>query len=98
NIPVPPFNSERLPGFYRIDVRIEKAWRVGKKGRIAFVIEGLNVTLNKEASDVTCTPAMGNNGFGLIGQKVPAGLPLDKCTVQEVGPVTIPSIGLEGSF
>ena len=34
---IPPFNEERFPDFYRIDARIEKAWRVGEKGRIAFV-------------------------------------------------------------
>jgi TonB family protein len=98
NIPVPPFNSQRLPGFYRIDVRLEKAWHVGKNGKIAFVIEGLNVTLNKEATDVKCTPVMNAGGIGgFAGGRVPVG-PLDTCTVQEIGPVTIPSIGLEGSF
>ncbi len=96
-IPVAPFNSERLPSFYRIDVRIEKAWRIGKKGRIAFVVEGLNVTLNKEATDVSCTSMAGNSGVTVSPKGVPMG-PLDKCTVQEIGPVTIPSIGLEGSF
>jgi hypothetical protein len=87
-----------LPGFYRIDVRLEKAWHVGKNGKIAFVIEGLNVTLNKEATDVNCTPVMNAGGIGgFAGGRVPVG-PLDTCTVQEIGPVTIPSIGLEGSF
>ncbi len=98
NIPVAPFNSERLPSFYRIDARIEKAWHVGKKGKIAFVIEGLNVTLNKEATDVKCTPMLNAGGIGrFAGGRMPIG-PLDTCTVQKIGPVTIPSIGLEGSF
>ena len=51
---IPPFNEERFPDFYRIDARLEKAWRVGEKGRIAFVAEWLNVTLQKEAISVSC--------------------------------------------
>ena len=37
---IPPFNEERFPDFYRIDARIEKAWRVGTKGRLAVVSSG----------------------------------------------------------
>jgi hypothetical protein len=79
-----PLNSSRLPGFYRIDVRLEKAWtlRAGAddegRERIAVVLEGVNVTLNKEAVSATC--ARGS------------------CTIDRVGPIAIPSIGVEGRF
>jgi TonB family protein len=100
--PVPPYNSERLPPFYRVDVRLEKAWRVGKNGRFAFVLEGLNVTLHKEVIGVNCSPEnagapIASNSVGTIGP-LPPGVKLDTCTYEEIGPVTIPSIGVEGSF
>ena len=53
-MPVPPFDSLRLPSFYRLDIRLEKRWRVFRDGYLSFVVEGMNVTLNKEAIDVTC--------------------------------------------
>jgi hypothetical protein len=86
---IPPFNEQRFPDFYRIDGRIEKAWKVGTKGRIAVVFEWLNVTLRKEATSVNC----GGRGSALQG-------PIDAndCTFEEIGPVTIPSLGVEGSF
>ena len=59
----------REPGFYRLDVRLEKKWTFGETTWLSFVTEVLNVTLNKES-------VRGN----------------------EIGPVTIPSIGLEGGF
>jgi TonB family protein len=101
HMPVPPYNSERLPPFYRFDVRLEKAWRVGKNGRFAFVIEGLNVTLHKEVIGVKCSPGNGapigsNSGGSLVA--LPPGAKLDTCTFDEIGPVTIPSIGVEGAF
>jgi hypothetical protein len=84
-LPVMPYDSSRLPGFYRIDARVEKAWTFGRN-RLALVVEGVNVTLNKEAVSATCgraaTQPSGVNG----------------CTVDTLGPITIPSIGLEGAF
>jgi hypothetical protein len=82
-VALPPYNTERLPPFYRIDVRLEKKWRLGERGSIAMVIEGLNVTLHKEAIDVTCR----QTGTGL-----------DTCTPEEIGPVAVPSIGVEAFF
>jgi hypothetical protein len=84
-LPVVPYDSSRLPGFYRIDARIEKAWTFGDN-RLALVLEGVNVTLNKEAVSATCG--------GIPTQ--PSGL--NACTVDTLGPITIPSIGLEGAF
>jgi hypothetical protein len=87
---IPPFNEYRFPDFYRIDARLEKAWKVGAKGRIAFVVEWLNVTLRKEATSVTC----GRHSNSLQEALAAA----DKCEFEEIGPVTIPSVGVEGSF
>lgn len=86
---IPPFNERRFPDFYRIDTRLEKAWRIGEKGRVAFVIEWLNVTLRKEATSVTC---------GSNARSFQEALQSDQCTFDEIGPVTIPSLGVEGSF
>lgn len=38
----------REPSFYRLDLRLEKRWRLGSSGSISFVAEMLNTTLNKE--------------------------------------------------
>ncbi|MBX3190873.1 MAG: TonB-dependent receptor [Labilithrix sp.] len=88
-IPIPPFNQQRFPDFYRFDLRLEKRWQVGQKGRISFVVEWLNATLSKEALSVDCpyyaTPSQ-------------AYASTEPCRVEEIGPVTIPSLGVEGSF
>jgi TonB family protein len=84
-VAVPPYNSERLPNFVRIDARLEKRWPT-KTGYIAFVAEGLNITASTEVLDVTCTQA-------------PSGsLALDKCVpdTKDAIPVIVPSIGVEG--
>ena len=67
---MPPFNDQRLPGFFRLDVRLEKRW-LTKTGYIAFVAEGLNVTANAEVLDVKCTPQ--------------GGAVLDKCVPDTLG-------------
>lgn len=84
-VAVPPFNSERLPSFFRIDLRLEKRW-LTDHGYVAFVAEGLNVTANKEVLDVKCTRT--------------GGLALDKCEPDTKGsiPVIVPLIGVEGAF
>jgi hypothetical protein len=71
-------SSTRLPPFFRIDLRLEKRWQLGKKTWISFVAEWLNATLSKEPISTTCT--------------------LDGCQTQTIGPVTIPSLGVEGGF
>ena len=88
---VPPFNQERYPDFYRIDGRFEKTWKVGKKnGRISVVIEWLNVTLRKEATSVSC-----GEGATTVGDAIAAA---NNCQFEYIGPVTIPSLGVEGAF
>lgn len=84
---VPPFNQQRYPDFYRIDARMEKSWHVGATGRISFVVEWLNVTLRKEATTVHCDTRQTSS--------IPDPA---TCTFVYIGPVTIPSVGVEGAF
>jgi TonB family protein len=42
-------NPSRGDPFYRLDVRIEKRWRLGERAWIAFVAEMMNATLSKES-------------------------------------------------
>jgi TonB family protein len=87
-VPVRPYNDERMPAFYRVDLRLEKRWKIAAKGTLALVFEGMNVTLNKEVLGVHCAP--GGAGRSTNG--------LDECTYQTLGPVAVPSVGLEGSL
>lgn len=70
--------ATRLPGFFRLDLRAEKRWRIGKTSFITVVAEWMNATLSKEAIATTCN--------------------LRGCEAQMIGPVTIPSLGIEGGF
>ena len=96
---VPPYNNERLPSYFRIDLRLEKMWPIGKTGRISFVLEGLNVTLNKEVIGLECKTTPGAPSPLTVPplQSIPKAW-LDQCSAQEVGPVAVPSVGLEGAF
>ena len=80
-----PTPNERMPPFYRVDLRLEKRWRFGDKAALALVFEWMNATLNKEVLEASCAPRLGQ----------PKGT-LDPCSFESLGPVTIPSIGLEG--
>ena len=88
NVPVPPYNSRRDPAYYRLDIRMEKRWSLGDERSIAFVIEGQNVTLNKEANTL---------GMDCTGEITPEGSKTE-CERGKVGPLTIPSLGLEAVF
>lgn len=83
-IDVPPYNTYRLPDFWRTDVRLEKRWKLKDPAYISAVIEWMNVAFQKEALGVDC-------------ERV-AGRLYDRCEPQLIGPITIPSIGLEGAF
>jgi TonB family protein len=85
SLAVPPYNAYRNPAFYRVDVRLEKRWRLGKDGSIAFVLEGQNVTLSKEVT------SLGMDCEGMPG--VP-----ETCKQSTIGPLTIPSVGVEAFF
>ena len=82
-VDVAPYNSLRLPDFWRFDIRLEKKWLV-KSGSLSAVIEWMNVAFEKEADTVNCSHVDGQL--------------YDKCTPDLIGPITIPSIGLEGVF
>lgn len=101
DVPVPPYNDQRMPAFHRFDARVEKEWKVGKSGRVSLVVEWLNFTLQKEVTSVDCRSPEGGRGAvdprRVVNGEVPPEL-LDKCTFQEIGPITIPSIGVEGAF
>ncbi len=86
-VPVAPYNGARMPAFYRVDVRLEKRWRVRERVTLSLVFEGMNVTLTKEVLGMHCAPAAGQ-----------AAGSLDACTPQTLGPITVPSVGIEGAF
>jgi hypothetical protein len=79
--PIPPFDDKRLPDFWRIDLRLEKQWRPSRSTRVSLVLEGMNVTLNKEATSAVCVPSSSSS--------------LDACRPSYVGPIAVPSIGAE---
>jgi hypothetical protein len=87
SFPVPPYHAYRSPAFHRIDVRLEKRWQLGQTASVAFVLEGQNVTLRKES------------GLGLDcrGQGTPQSETVT-CEPSTIGPITIPSVGLEAFF
>ena len=69
----------RTTPFYRIDVRLEKRWRLNDSGAAwAVVLEVLNTTLREEALGKSCSAYV--------------------CREDRIGPVTIPSLGLEAMF
>ncbi len=82
-------DPSRLPPFFRLDIRLEKRWNIGKAGWLSFVIEMLNATFSKEVVSVDC-----QNGVGSGGVTNEA----TSCKDTAIGPVTIPSIGIEGGF
>lgn len=88
NVPVPPYNSLRDPPFYRVDVRLEKRWLLGRGRSIAFVLEAMNVTLQKESNTL---------GMDCRGEMTPESY-TTQCFRGEVGPLTIPSVGVEAVF
>jgi hypothetical protein len=47
-------DSRRAPDFWRLDLRVEKRWRVGKAGWVAAVAEVLNTTAGREVVQRSC--------------------------------------------
>jgi len=87
--PVPPYNAYRTPAFFRVDVRLEKRWRLGETGSLAFVLEGLNVTMSKEVTGL---------GLDCNGKETENGGFATTCQQSTAGPLTIPSVGIEAFF
>jgi hypothetical protein len=69
-------------------VRLEKRWSFLKNGYIAFVAEVENVTLRKEKTSygLSCKSDLTDSGG------------TTQCMPSTVGPLTIPSLGVEASF
>jgi hypothetical protein len=88
NVPVPPYNNHRGPSFFRLDLRLEKRWSLGKDRSVAFVLEGLNVTLSREVIAL---------GLQCMGDMTPQG-GTTQCEHGLFGPITIPSVGVEAFF
>jgi len=80
-------NALRRGPFHRIDARLEKRWRIDDVAWVSLVFEGLNVTARKEIIDFDCRVAEALGGRGGL-----------QCGGQEIGPITIPSIGVSGGF
>ena len=93
-----PYDTARLPGFYRVDARVEKAWTLGDSTRIALVVEGINVTLNQEVVDAQCSAPAGGAGTMTATAMGNRTGPLNGCTFDSIGPITIPSVGVEATF
>ena len=84
-IPAAPYNAYRTPSFFRLDIRLEKRWRLGNSGSIAFILEGQNVTLSTEYS--------GQALDCMDGPDEPT-----RCKHGKIGPITLPSLGVEAVF
>lgn len=80
--------ERRLPAFYRLDWRAEKRWRVGARGRLSLVVEVQNTTLQREVIAARCVDPGSPGG-------IPSTAP-PTCEWERLGPVTLPSIGIEG--
>jgi hypothetical protein len=88
SLAVPPYHAYRNPAFYRLDFRLEKRWQLSQTGSIAFVLEGQNVTLQTETTAL---------GLDCEGERTPQG-ETNTCKQSKVGPLTIPSVGVEAFF
>ncbi len=86
-IGVPP---ERTPAFYRLDLRVEKRWTIGKTGWVSVILEALNATLSREVTGYACSTALVLPGAATLGQA--------QCNERIIGPVSVPSLGVEGGF
>ncbi len=49
----PTLSNSRNPAFYRVDVRLEKRWKLSQRAWISFIAEVMNVTLSKETYNNT---------------------------------------------
>jgi hypothetical protein len=77
-LPDPRGGSDRLPGFYRFDLRLEKRWPLGDEGSWAFTFELMNATFQRETLNTRCDGGT--------------------CRPVTIGPITLPSVGLEAEF
>ncbi len=74
--------NARMSPFYRLDLRLEKRWPESW-GHVSVIAEWLNVLLSKEDIGVTCNGVPGS---------------ANACGPQSIGPITVPSLGVEAGF
>lgn len=75
--------------FVRLDLRVEKRWRIGQNGWVSFIVEALNATLTREVTGYRCSTSIQFPG---------APVPPTTCNERVVGPIAVPSLGVEGGF
>jgi hypothetical protein len=75
------YGSDRLPPFFRLDVRAEKRFAIDAHRWLSIVAEVQNATLSKEANGLQCYSG-----------------PTASCQPSELGPITLPSLGLEAGL
>jgi hypothetical protein len=87
-VPVPPYHNKRDPPYYRVDLRLEKRWLLVHERAIALVLEVQNATLNQEPNTLgmDCIGDIGTDEYTTV------------CRRGTVGPITLPSIGVEAFF
>lgn len=74
----PIFDQPRGRPYYRLDLRVEKRFRLGQRGYLAPFAEVMNATLSSEVIRRRCG--------------------VDNCVQTEVGPIVLPSVGVEASY
>ncbi|HEX7668696.1 MAG TPA: TonB family protein [Polyangiaceae bacterium] len=74
----PKFGGERAPPLFRLDLRVEKRWRLGAHGYWGVTAEVINATAGTEVTGRQCSVV--------------------KCTQSAVGPLVLPSLGVEAGF
>lgn len=97
NVFVPPYNELRLDGFDRLDLRLEKRFPLGARGHVSIVAEMLNTFLSKEAVGIDCNwdaPPPGHTFPDFTKPNTPG----NGCVQSQVGPISVPSLGLEGAL
>ncbi len=83
--------KDRLGPFYRFDWRFEKRWTFGETGFVALVAEVANSLLASEETGEDCVYDVGSvNGEPVVLR--------ERCRRTRLGPVTIPSLGVEGGY
>jgi hypothetical protein len=88
NVPVPPYNNRRDPPFYRVHTRVEKRWHFGTQRSLALVFEVQNLTLREEPNTL---------GLDCRGEITSENYTTE-CDRGTVGPLVLPSIGVEAVF
>ena len=85
--------EDRLGPFYRLDWRFEKRWTLGRAGWISVVAEVANTFLAAEEIGQAYEVELDDSPSPLNPVAV-----RKICTRTTIGPVTIPSLGVEGGY